>query len=108
MARIVTAAEAARRIPDGAVITVNSSSGLCCPDHVLKAIGERFDHEGSPKQVTMLHPIAAGDMYGVKGNDHRAKPGLIRKVIAGSYPSGPSSSEPPLIWQMIGRNEVAA
>jgi acyl CoA:acetate/3-ketoacid CoA transferase len=108
MARIVTAAEAARRIPDGAVITVNSSSGLCCPDHMLKAIGERFEAEGRPKQVTMLHPIAAGDMYGVKGIDHLAKPGLIKRVIAGSYPSGPSSSEPPLIWQMIGRNEVAA
>ena len=108
MARIVTAAEAARRIPDGAVITVNSSSGLCCPDHMLKAIGERFDREAHPKQVTMLHPIAAGDMYGVKGIDHLAKPGLIKRIIAGSYPSGPSSSEPPLIWQMIGRNEVEA
>ncbi|MGE0003993.1 MAG: acyl CoA:acetate/3-ketoacid CoA transferase [Parvibaculaceae bacterium] len=108
MVRIVTAAEAARHIPDGAVITVNSSSGLCCPDHMLKAIGERFEREGSPKQVTMLHPIAAGDMYGVKGVDHLARPGLIKRIIAGSYPSGPSSSEPPLIWQMIGRNEVAA
>lgn len=108
MARIVTAAEAARHIPDGAVITVNSSSGLCCPDHMLKAIGERFEREGSPKQVTMLHPIAAGDMYGVKGVDHLAKPGLIRRIIAGSYPSGPSTSEPPLIWQMIARNEVEA
>jgi propionate CoA-transferase len=108
MARIVTAAEAARRIPDGAVITVNSSSGLCCPDHMLKAIGERFEREGAPKNVTMLHPIAAGDMYGVKGIDHLAKPGLIKRIIAGSYPSGPSSSEPPLIWQMIGRNEVEA
>ncbi|TMJ41440.1 MAG: acyl CoA:acetate/3-ketoacid CoA transferase, partial [Alphaproteobacteria bacterium] len=108
MARIVTAAEAARRIPDGAVITVNSSSGLCCPDHMLKAIGERFEREAHPKQVTMLHPIAAGDMYGVKGIDHLAKPGLIKRIIAGSYPSGPSSSEPPLIWQMIGRNEVEA
>src|SRR5436190_18821718 len=108
MARIVTAAEAASRIPDGAVITVNSSSGLCCPDHMLKAIGERFDREAHPKQVTMLHPIAAGDMYGVKGIDHLAKPGLIKRIIAGSYPSGPSSSEPPLIWQMIGRNEVEA
>ena len=27
-------------------ITVNSSSGLCCPDHMLKAIGERFEREG--------------------------------------------------------------
>jgi acyl CoA:acetate/3-ketoacid CoA transferase len=108
MVRIVTAAEAARRIPDGAVITVNSSSGLCCPDHMLKAIGERFEREAHPKQVTMLHPIAAGDMYGVKGIDHLAKSGLIKRIIAGSYPSGPSSSEPPLIWQMIGRNEVEA
>lgn len=108
MAQIVTAAEAARRIADGAVITVNSSSGLCCPDHMLKAIGERFQHEGSPKAVTMLHPIAAGDMWGVKGIDHLARPGLIKRIIAGSYPSGPSSSEPPLIWQMIGRNEVEA
>jgi propionate CoA-transferase len=108
MARIVTAAEAARRIPDGAVITVNSSSGLCCPDHMLKAIGERFESERGPKHVTMLHPIAAGDMYGIKGIDHLAKPGLVGRIIAGSYPSGPSSSEPPLIWQMIGRNEVAA
>jgi len=108
MVRIVTAAEAARQIPDGAVITVNSSSGLCCPDHMLKAIGERFEREGSPKQVTMLHPIAAGDMYGVKGIDHLARSGLIDRIIAGSYPSGPSSSEPPLIWQMIGRGEVAA
>src|SRR5436190_7651501 len=108
MARIVTAAEAARRITEGAIITVKSSSGLCCLDHMLKAIGERFDREAHPKQVTMLHPIAAGDMYGVKGIDHLAKPGLIKRIIAGSYPSGPSSSEPPLIWQMIGRNEVEA
>lgn len=108
MVRIVTAAEVARQIGDGAVITVNSSSGLCCPDHMLKAIGERFEREGHPRGVTMLHPIAAGDMYGVKGIDHLAKPGLIKRVIAGSYPSGPSSTEPPLIWQMIGRNEVEA
>jgi propionate CoA-transferase len=55
-----------------------------------------------------VHPIAAGDMYGVKGIDHIARPGLLRKVIAGSYPSGPSSAEPPLIWQMIEREEVEA
>ena len=47
-------------------------------------------------------------MYGIKGIDHLAKPGLLKTIIGGSYPSGPSSSEPPLIWQMIGDNEVAA
>ena len=40
--------------------------------------------------------------------DYIAKKGLLKKIIGGSYPSGPSSSEPPLIWQVIGNNEVAA
>ena len=47
-------------------------------------------------------------MFGIKGVDHIAKPGLIARIIGGSYPSGPSSSEPPLIWQMLGDNEIAA
>ena len=108
MPKIVSAAEAAKKIADGATVTVNSSSGLCCPDAMLKALGERFDREQHPRNLTMLHPIAAGDMSGVKGVDHIAKPGMIARIIAGSYPSGPSSSEPPLIWQMLGANEIAA
>ncbi|CAN5488678.1 acyl CoA:acetate/3-ketoacid CoA transferase [soil metagenome] len=108
MPKIVSAAEAVKVIRDGATVTVNSSLVRCCPDVVMKAVGERFDHEAHPRGLTMLHPIAAGDMYGVKGIDHIAKPGMISRIIAGSYPSGPSSTEPPLIWQMIGRNEIAA
>jgi len=56
----------------------------------------------------MLHPIAAGDMYGIKGIEHLAQPGLISKVMAGSYPSGPSSMPMPEIWRMITDNEIAA
>ncbi len=108
MPRIVTAAEAVKAIADGATVTVNSSSGLCCPDAILKALGDRFDHEQHPQNLTMLHPIAAGDMSGIKGVDHIAKPGLIARIIGGSYPSGPSTSEPPRIWQMLGANEIAA
>jgi propionate CoA-transferase len=105
---VVTAAHAAGLIPDGAVVTVSSSSGLGCPDAVLAAIGARFEAEGHPRALTTLHPIAAGDMSGIKGIDHLAKPGLLARTIAGSYPSGPSSAEPPLIWQMIGRDEIEA
>jgi propionate CoA-transferase len=108
MPKIVTAAEAARAIPDDAIVAVNSSSGLCCPDAVLKAIGERFDREQRPRGLTTLHPIAAGDSFGVRGIDHIAKPGLLARIIAGSYPSGPSTSEPPRIWQMLGSNEIPA
>lgn len=108
MSKIVSAADAVSRIPDHAVVTVSSSSALGCPDFVLKALGERFDAEGHPRNLTTLHPIAAGDMYGVKGIDHIAKDGLLACILAGSYPSGPSSLPMPDIWKMIVEDRVAA
>ena len=108
MGKHVSAAVAVARIPDGAVVTVSSSSALGCPDAVLKALGERFRAEGHPRSLTTLHPIAAGDMYGVKGIDHIAQDGLLDRVIAGSYPSGPSSLPMPEIWRMIVEDRIAA
>ena len=108
VSKVIPTAAAAALIGDGMVVSVSSSSGLGCPDAVLAAIGERFDAEGAPRNITTLHPIAAGDMYGIKGIDHLAKPGLLKRTLCGSYPSGPSSSEPPQIWKMIGDNSVAA
>lgn len=105
---VLTAAEAAALIPDGATVTVSSSSALGCPDHVLEAVGERYARTGSPSGLTTIHPIGAGDMYGVLGIDHLAQRGLLARVIAGSFPSGPSYMEPPLIWQLIERDEVEA
>lgn len=105
---VLTAREAADLIEDGDVVTVSSSSALGCPDEVLRGIGERFEETQSPRNLTALHPIAAGDMYGVKGIDHLARPGLLARAVAGSYPSGPSSAEPPRIWQMIENDEVEA
>ncbi|MBF9057601.1 acyl CoA:acetate/3-ketoacid CoA transferase [Rhodobacterales bacterium HKCCSP123] len=108
MGKHVTATEAVARIADGAVVTVSSSSALGCPDAVLKALGDRFEAEGHPRGLTTLHPIAAGDMYGVKGVDHIAKDGLLDRIIAGSYPSGPSSLPMPEIWKMVVEDRVAA
>lgn len=108
MSKHISFAEAAALIPDNAVVSVSSSSGLGCPDMILKAIGERFDETGHPQNITTLHPIAAGDMSGIRGVDYIAKKGLLKKILAGSYPSGPSSAEPPLIWQMITNNEIPA
>ena len=108
MKKVVTAAQAAALIRSGDVVSVSASSGLGCPDKVLQALGERFVQEGQPRDLTTLHPIAAGDMYGIKGIDHIAKPGLLSRVLAGSYPSGPSSLAMPAIWKMIVDNQVEA
>jgi propionate CoA-transferase len=104
----LTARQAADLIRDGDVITVSSSSGLGCPDAVLAGIGQRFAETGSPRGLTSVHPIAAGDMSGIKGIDHIAQRGLLTRVIAGSYPSGPSSAKPPRIWEMIEHDELQA
>ncbi|WP_298987073.1 CoA-transferase [uncultured Roseibium sp.] len=106
--KVVSMEDAAARISDDAVVTISSSSGLGCPDKILEAIGDRFDQEGHPRNLTTLHPIAAGDMYGIKGIDHIAKDGLLSAIIAGSYPSGPSSLPMPQIWQMLVEDRVAA
>ena len=106
--KVISMAAAASLINDGDVVTVSSSSGLGCPDAMLAAIGARFEAEGHPRQLTLLHPIAAGDMYGVKGVDHLAKHGLIKSIIAGSFPSGPSSLPMPDIWRMVVDNEIRA
>ena len=108
MPEFCTLSFAAQQIPDDAVISVSSSSGLGCPDAMLSAIGQRFQETQHPKGLTAIHPIAAGDMYGIDGIDHLALDGLLKRVVAGSLPSDPSSMEPPKIWQMIGENRVQA
>ncbi|GAB5375963.1 MAG: acyl CoA:acetate/3-ketoacid CoA transferase [Acuticoccus sp.] len=108
MSKVVSAADAVAKIGNAITLAVNSSSGLCCPDAVLAALGQRFEDTGAPRDLTAIHPIAAGDMFGTRGVDHLAHPGCIRRIIAGSYPSGPTKAEPPKIRQMIGREEVAA
>jgi acyl CoA:acetate/3-ketoacid CoA transferase len=65
-------------IADDAVVTVSSSSGLGCPDASLRSIGKYFLEKGKPRGITAIHPIAAGDMYGIPGVDHIAHPGLLK------------------------------
>ena len=93
---------------DGDMVSVSSSSGLGCPDGTLSALGAYYARHGTPRGLTLVHPIAAGDMYGIPGIDHLAQPGLIRRVIAGSYPSGPSRAPSPRIWRLIDDDAIEA
>src|SRR5215213_3145187 len=106
--KLVSLETAAAFVPNGASVSVSSSSGLGCPDATLKAIGDRFRATGQPSGLTMIHPIAAGDMYGIAGVDHIAEAGLIKRIVAGSYPSGPSSMPSPKIWQLIDGDQIEA
>ena len=109
MKKVISAASAAASDPPTATSSrVSSSSGLGCPDKVLQRSASASSAKAQPRDLTTLHPIAAGDMYGIQGIDHIAKPGLLSRVLAGSYPSGPSSLPMPAIWRMIVDNQVEA
>lgn len=105
---VLSARAAADLIGDNAIISISSSSALGCPDLALEGIGARFAETGHPRNVHVYSPIAAGDMYGVTGIGHLAVPGLIERIVAGSYPSGPSSATPPAIWSMIEAGQIQA
>ncbi len=106
--KLISLDAVAQLIPDGAVVSVSSSSGVACPDATLKAIGDHFRKTASPRNLTAIHPIAAGDMYGIDGVNHLAQTGLLKRVIVGSLPSGTSSMESPPIWRMIVNDEIEA
>lgn len=107
--KIISADDAVKIVNNGDMIAVNSSSGLCCPDALLKALGERFEREKAPHSLTTIHPIAAGDFFGSKGIEHLSRhDNMLRCVIGGSYPSGPSNAEPPAIWNLILSEKIRA
>lgn len=105
---ILAAEEAARLIRSGAVVTVSSSAAQLVPDKVLGAIEARFLASGEPRDLTVVFPVAVGDSFGTPGLDHLAHPGLIRRLIGGSYVNAPASAPPPRISAMIQADQVEA
>jgi acyl CoA:acetate/3-ketoacid CoA transferase len=103
---ILTAQEAARQIPSGAVVTVSSSAAQLVPDKVLAGIEARFLASGEPRDLTVVFPVAVGDSFGTIGLDHLAHPGLIRRLIGGSYVNAPASAPSPKIYAMIHADQV--
>jgi len=107
MSKLRTASATVRLTGDGATGAVDVSSGLLCPDAVLRAMGERFAAKGAARGVTTVHPIAAGDMFGTKGVDDVAHKGMIARISGGFYPTGPTNAEAPLIWRRIPAEGLA-
>lgn len=50
--KVISAREAANLIKDNSVVSISSSSGLGCPDHVLKGTAMRFPHPSRMRFMT--------------------------------------------------------
>jgi len=100
--------EAVKLVKNGDVVTVCGIVGAITPDKVLSALERRFLESGFPRDLTVVFPVAVGDVYGTPGMDHLAHEGLIKRLIGGSYVTAPASAKPPKIYEMIFNNKVAA
>ncbi len=110
MAIIVSAKDAVANISDRAVVASVGVIGWITPDAVLKALADRFVQTGSPRDLTFYFPCGTGDAQGIKGMDHVAKEGLMKRIVAGSYinPVDPVTGRRPELMRLIRENRVEA
>ncbi|HEX8078946.1 MAG TPA: CoA-transferase [Jatrophihabitans sp.] len=97
-------------ITDHQAVACTGVLGWITPDAVLRALGERFERTGSPRQLTFYFPCAVGDAMGIGGMDHVARPGLMARIISGSYinPRHPVTGARPALTELIRNDLVQA
>ncbi|OLB77704.1 MAG: acyl CoA:acetate/3-ketoacid CoA transferase [Actinobacteria bacterium 13_2_20CM_2_71_6] len=84
-----TAADAVRRIADGATVAVTGSGGgVLEPDALLSALERRFLDHGQPRGLTFLHAFGLGDRDR-RGTNTFAHEGMTRRVIGGHWTWSP-------------------
>jgi acyl CoA:acetate/3-ketoacid CoA transferase len=90
MAIFVTAAEAVQQIRDDATVVLSGNTYRLVAESVLTALEARFLAEGRPRNLQVIYPIMAeraraGSGGQGTGVNRLARPGLMRRVVAGSF-----------------------
>jgi propionate CoA-transferase len=110
MSKIVDAATAVSLIADGSSVGCVGVIGWVTPDALLKALGDRFRKTASPSNLTFYFPVGTGDAQGIKGMDHVAQQGLMKRIVGGSYinPIDPVTGKRPELMRLIRENKIEA
>jgi propionate CoA-transferase len=88
--KTVSAAEAAAMVPDGATVAISGSGGgILEPSDVFEAVRHRFDAQGAPAGLTVVHAFGIGHPSG-RGLELWADPRLVRRVVGGHWSWSPT------------------
>lgn len=100
--RVVAFEEAVSILRQGDTLLIGGSGGgHAVPEKLIASVEQRFLHSGSPRGLTLLHPVGLGDMD-TQGVGRLAHPGLIRRIVTGALVNTPS------IQEMARQNQVEA
>jgi propionate CoA-transferase len=103
--KVMTAEEAVANIQDGSTLVIGGLISILCPEKVISALGNRFDTSSSPRDLSVVTPVRVGwDKEKTTGLDHFAKPGMLKRLISGSF----NVKESPKITDMIRGNQIEA
>ena len=88
MAKIITAAEAAKLINNNVTVATSGFCGSANPEALTTAVEERFLSEGVPRDLTLMYCAGQGDGKD-RGTNHFGHEGLVKRVIAGHWNLAP-------------------
>lgn len=102
MVRLITPAQAAGLLQSHDTLLIGGSGGgHAVPDRLMQAVGDRYRESGQPKNLTALHPVGLGDGQ-TTGAGYFAQPGLLARVISGTYVNSPAISDLVLAGEIEG------
>ncbi len=100
--KFISPEKAAALVSDGDVLWIEGSSGgVVEPGTLYQAVSERFEQEGHPQDLILVHSNGIGDGKG-KGVDLFARDGMLKKVIGGHFGFSPR------LVEMINNDKVEA
>ncbi len=110
MSKICTAAQAVSDIRPGQSVGSVGVIGWLTPDALFKALAQRFHETGSPRDLTFYFPVSVGDGMGIRGMDHVAVEGLMKRIVSGNFTNAvnPATGKRPEFMRLIRENRVEA
>ena len=100
--KLISAGEAVGLIQDGMTIGVGGFGAYAAPETILQAMADSFAAHGHPASLTVTCGVSPGDNTNrLVGLNRIASEGLLDTIIAGHF------ANPPLIAEMVARNQVA-
>lgn len=110
MEKFCTADEAVASIADGQTVASVGVIGWITPERLLERLGQRFEQSGGPRGLTFYFPCGTGDGMGIRGMDHVAREGLMKRIVSGSFvnPIDPRTGRRPELMRLIRENLIEA
>jgi propionate CoA-transferase len=110
MSKFCSLEQAVSHVKNGQTVASVGVIGWITPDALLQALGERYEREGAPRDLTFYFPCGTGDAMEIGGMDRVAKRGLMKRIVSGSYinPVHPQTGERPKLMQLIRQNAIEA